>query len=399
MKKRPDYTIRIRPREELSRSEVKASAASRPKIKLNCSPVSVIPAKAEEQNEPLSPPVAAAVTESMMNHKEIEEVESIGFRAPITPLFGHKKRSGRSFKPPRNFFQLSAVVGGAVSVGLLFGYVILHTFTTGSTPTVEDMTKPSVALTQKGENGAAGRTSTEIGTQASVQGQSAVPKRKSLTLTLPVMSLYMVQGGVFSTRAGAEQEAAALREKGWPVHMVEEAGKQMLFLGVSALRDDALALAQVYRADKQEVYIKEKSLPAGTITVAVPEELTSSTMEEIKRFGQTQADLFQNVSLLTGEGFKTGKIEQAAIQKMMAKHRELLQQGRSLTTVLAEQQKTLLQSALNEMTTAVTTLQQFSSQPNRTYLWQAEEKILRFIAFYKQWQEAMATPAASSSPF
>lgn len=392
MKKSPDYTIRIRPNTEQTRPRAQAPTVRRsPKIKLNTSPVAVVQAEAEPASMSDIPEIS------------IEEIETIGFKPKSKSLFARKKWTGYTFKPPRNMFRLSAVAGGAVAIGLLLGYVVLQTFAAEEPPPAGEKAPFALGQTQQNEQkGAGGQTPAGQGAQgqalnSAVSGQTVpgvpspvtTPKTNPLTITLPVVPLYMVQGGVFSTKAGAQQEQAVFQQKGWPTHMEEDAGKHTLFLGVSASRDDALALAQAYRASKQEVYIKEKSLPAGTLTLSVPETLPRGTAEEIKQFGRLQADLFQTVSLAIGGGFKEGKVPQAVLDKMLTQHREALQRGRSVTTVLDERSKALLQNALNEMTTAVTTLQQFASQPNRTYLWQAEENMLQFISSYKQWQQAI----------
>ncbi|MED0672534.1 hypothetical protein P4S95_20400 [Aneurinibacillus aneurinilyticus] len=411
MKNIPAYKIRIRPETEQSQSGARAPAAPhKPKIKLNQSPVAVI--------RPESEPVIGSGTEEpesrftenitllpMMERPDIniEEIETIDFRSSRPSPFMKKKWTGHTFKPPKNIFRFAAVAGGAVAVGLLLGYVVLQTFTMEPSNPEE---KVPVILEQAKQNPQGKAGVQEIGqlAQDKTAGQAAnaasseqakanelvdKPKTKPVMVTLPAVPLYLIQGGVFSTKAGAEQERTVFQQKGWPTHMEEEAGKHALFLGVSASRDDALSLAEAYRASKQEVYIKEKSLPAGTVTLNVPLGMSADATEEIKRLGQAQANLFQIVSQSIGDGFKGGKISQDTLDKVLARHQEALKQGRRVTEVLDEQQKTFLQSALNEMTTAVTTLQQFAGQPNRTYLWQAEENMLRFISSYKKWQQVM----------
>ncbi|CEH28238.1 hypothetical protein AM501_29785 [Aneurinibacillus migulanus] len=398
MKNSPAYKIRIRPETEQSRSEARASTAShKPKIKLNQSPVSIISPEAEPVVDIRTEESESKLTENstsfpMMERPDIniEEIETIDFRPSRPSPFMKKKWTGHTFKPPKNIFRFGAVAGGAVAVGLLLGYVVLQTFTMEPTNPEEKVPAAIGQAKQTPQDKAAGQAAGAAASEQVKTNETAnKPKTKPLTVTLPVVPLYLVQGGVFSTKAGAEQERTVFQQKGWPTHMEEDAGKHTLFLGVSASRDDALSLAEAYRASKQEVYIKEKSLPAGTVTLNIPEGMSADAAEEIKHLGQAQADLFQIVSQSIGDGFKGGKISQATLDKILTRHKEALKQGRSATEVLGEQQKALLQSALNEMTTAVTTLQQFAGQPNRTYLWQAEENMLRFISSYKRWQQAM----------
>jgi hypothetical protein len=429
MKNSPAYTIRTRPEAEQPRSEAPASVTPRqPKIIVNTPHVPVIqteagnvkeerlpatvniqgkkaeevPTETEEKSTPIESTNIEVTNISDIPHIEIEEIEAIGFTPGKKTLFPRRKWTGYTFNPPKNIFRLSAVVGGGIAVGLLLGYVVLHTFTLESTPpagkapsalnqTKQKTEGTSTQLSGQTQPGQAqsGQAGTSAKTSTFTPAPPTTPATKSLSVTLPVVPLYMIQAGVFSTKAGAQQELNNFQQKGWPAYMEEEAGKYTLFLGVSASRDDVLALAEVYRAANQAVYIKEKSLPAGTVTLSVPTALPADSAGEIQKLGQAQAQLFQTVSVLIGEGFKDGKIAPNMLDKLLAQHKEVLQQGRSAAAVLGEQPKANLQNALNEMTTAVTALQQFANQPNRTFLWQAEENMLQFISSYKRWQQSV----------
>lgn len=400
MKKSPEYTIRIKPKTEPLRSGTRTpDTPPQPIIKLNTAKVEITRTQpeAEAENTAAGHPVIEPIISSIPE-LNIEEINTIRFTPGRKSLLSRKKWTGHTFRPPKNLFRLSAVAGGAVMIGLLLGYVVLQTFTSEAPRAGEKKAPIAVGQAQQHKQGKSaiqesGKTAAKTGQAdpaASAPPVASVPKTKPLTLTLPVVPLYIVQGGVFSTKDAAQQERTAFQQKGWPAHMEEEAGKHILFLGVSASRDDALSLAQAYRASKQEVYIKERSLPAGTVTLSVPEALSQGEAEQIQKLGDAQARLFQTVSLVIGSGFKEGKIPQVELDKVLAQHREVLQRGRSATAVLPEKPKTLLQKSLNEMTTAITTLQQFANQPNKAYLWQSEDNILRFISFYKQWQQALA---------
>lgn len=400
MKKSPEYTIRSKPKTEPIRSGSRApDAPHQPIITLNTAKVEITrtpsseDAEGETEGRPVIEPIPTIIPELT-----IEDMHPVRFAPGRKSLLLGKKWTGYTFTPPKNLLRLSAVAGGAVMIGLLLGYVVLQTFTAeapdsaSKVPVVtgQALQPPPQGKAEAQKNGNADLKTEQVAPAAPVPPAASAPKTKTLTVTLPVVPLYVVQGGVFSTKEGAQQERAAFQQKGWPSHMEEDAGKHVLFLGASASRDDALSLAEAYRASKQEVYIKEKSLPAGTVTLTVPDALPQGEAEQIQRLGEAQAQLFRTVSFVIGGGFKEGKIPQAQLDKMLAEHRDVLQRGRSAVSVLPEQPKALLQKSLNEMTTAVTTLQQFARQPNKTYLWQSEDNMLRFVSLYRQWQQSLA---------
>lgn len=91
-------------------------------------------------------------------------------------------------------------------------------------------------------------------------------------IELPAIMSPIIQGGVFSTKEAAHNEADVLSQKGVPVKVIEMDGKTYLFLGLA----DNLANAKIIGAQLQnkgvEIYAKEAYFGGGTVTSLQAEE-------------------------------------------------------------------------------------------------------------------------------
>ncbi|WP_047155107.1 hypothetical protein [Aneurinibacillus tyrosinisolvens] len=381
MNKNPNYTIRFKPSQDRPPEQpVRQEKQKLPKVTLNTAPVSLLPPQPEEEIPLLEEPA----------------FEAVSARRAIGRWGTKRKRwTGSPPRLPKNMIHASIVVGGAIAVGLLFGYVALRIFSTNDAEHLPGSGKPNMAsAVQENKQSSISGNKTEVTKpQAGTLPQQATPspaRTKQVTVSFPALPLHMVQGGVFTTKAGAEEIKGTIEQKGWPVYLSEEDGKYVLFLGSAVSRDDALAISVVYKEGKQDVYIKEKSLPGGTFTLNGPDTMDEAAAAEAAKYGQTETDLYGELSMLSATGLKAGKLEAGQQAQMEKLHRSLLQQMRSLGLLLTDGQKRLLQKEVNELTTAVTALQQFAKQPEQAYLWQAEESMLRFGFTHRELQQLLS---------
>lgn len=371
MRKSPDYTIRTKTVPEASRKE---KVDKKPAIVLNTAPVSRL------TDGTAAPVIEPVPIETDMPYEMDPLIEEAVRRSGFT---GGKNRNRNRNGRRLPVMRITGAVGGAVVVGLLFGYAALQML---ASPEEKHSPVSAPAAVQPHEPT---KSPTVSSPAPKVEAPAPVSKTKPVTISFPSLPLYMVQGGVFTTREGAAQEQAAFKKKGWPVYQVEDGGKYAVFLGMGLSKDDALAIAQIYRDAWQPVYVKEQPVAALSVTVVVPEGLAAKEVENITKVGEVQAALFTELSTLAGTGFREGKAAPERLQRITELHQQLLEKGRSLLAVTDEKKRSLIQAALNEATTSVAAMKQFGSQPNRTYLWQAEESMMKGISAWKSWHNAM----------
>ncbi|BAU26993.1 sporulation related protein [Aneurinibacillus soli] len=374
MSKCPDYTIRTRPVPEASRKDTESK---NPKVTLNTAPVSRL-------TDGSTAPVIEPVPIETDIPYEVETVPYVEEAVGRSGFMGGKKRN-RNRNMHRLFaMRITGIVGGAIAVGLLFGYAALQMLA------VPEKKQPPVPA-----RSTAVRSDVQVPSPAASvpkpKAEAVVPaaQTKSVALAFPALSLYMVQGGVFTTKEGAMQEQAAYKQKGWPVYQVADGGKYAVFLGMGISKEDAVSIAQMYRDAGQAVYVKEKSVAASSVAITVPEGLAAKEVANITKIGEVQAALFKELSAMAGTGFRDGKVAPERMQRAVELHQQLLEKGRSLLAVTEEKKKPFIQAVLNEATTSVAAMKQFGSQSNRTYLWQAEEAMMKWMEASKLWQNSM----------
>lgn len=372
MSKCPDYTIRTRPVPEASKKD---KEKKNPQITLNTAPVSqVIDGSSPPVIEPVPIETNIPYEEKTVPYVE-EAVGRSGFR-------GGKKRN----KNAQQLFaiRITGIIGGAIAVGLLFGYAALQMLTV---PEEKQHPVPTLSVPVKHDVPPSAPTASVPKPKV----EAAVPtiQTKSVAIAFPALSLYMVQGGVFTTKEGAIQEQAAYKQKGWPVYQVADGGKYAVFLGMGISKEDATSIAQMYRDAKQAVYVKEKPVAATSVTITVPEGLAAKEVANITKIGDVQATFFKELSAMVGAGFREGKVAPERMQRVVELHQQLLETGRSLLAVTEEKKKSPIQTALNEATRSVAAMKQFGSQPNRTYLWQAEEAMMKWMEASQAWQNSL----------
>ncbi|WP_027414888.1 SPOR domain-containing protein [Aneurinibacillus terranovensis] len=409
MKKTLAYTIRSKPSDTPAaklkhptvgpavRPAVPKKQGKTPKIKLNTSPVPVLPILTEDlQERPFFHEKSPFYkeTSSYYEDKQDDSGDAISgdglSEAPFEEnLHIEPVRTSHSFRrkgPGPHTFRHSFVVGGAILIGLLFGYVVMHTFAQNpQPPAVKSMdasagsVQPSAA--EKPPDSARSAPAQPNGQPSS--GQTGA----TMTLTLPAIPVYLIQGGVFATDESAGKMAEQFKQKGWAVSSSQENGKRYLFLGVGSTHDEADALAGQFRSANQDVYIKEKALQAQTVTLQVSGD---KKIGPLPALGQTEADIIHQLSTCTVSGLTTGKTDPTAIQKIVSAHHQLLQQGQEIQSVLKDSPRQLLQKELNDITSAVTGVTQYGKQPDKAYLWQAQENIMHFLADHQQLAASIA---------
>lgn len=255
----------------------------------------------------------------------------------------------------RKIIKTLIVIGGGVAVGLVFGYVLLHTFVN---PSPEG--KPAGGVAQQ----ANGSPTNNFGKETNVQ--------------LPAFTFYFVQGGVFSSQESANKTASEFKNKQFPAEVVQEDGKFVVYAGVAASRDDALAIAQLYRSQKQDVLIKEKQIAPRTITLKIPQSVHSDTIGLAGKLGSTSTEMIQVLTTLASEGLKSGKSGSLTDSKLTSIHQTYLQEGAAFAGLLQGAGRDNLQKSLNEMTGAVNAARQYLKSPDRAYLMQLQGCLIRY---------------------
>jgi stage II sporulation protein B len=145
--------------------------------------------------------------------------------------------------------------------------------------------------------------------------KTATPKTSTEKITVQPFTAFFVQGGMFSTKEGANEISNQVKAKGVPAEIIEMDGKSFIFLGVSSTLEQAKSLGNYYKENGiNEFYAKQIQVPEKTIADVNKDEKiffeasqlgfqtllnvtsnaivnTSNTKEDISTISQTESAL------------------------------------------------------------------------------------------------------------
>jgi hypothetical protein len=345
----------------------------KPKIKLNTTPVATIRDITSPKRVQLQPYTESHTQPQPETHiedskperpylREVKRTETSGVRTIIR----HHSRQQR--------LHFSVVAGSAILVGLIFGYVSLHTFTRQADLKTQKAVVPaSTAAVPAGKSA----NTPPAAASPSKQSPPAVP---GITLTVPELHAYFVQCGVFSGPQSAEATATTIKKQGWKSAVSPEDGKYYVYAAAAATGQEAQGIANILQAAGQDVYIKERTFPAVSITIQGKDAAASKKWLSI---GQAEFQQFQRVSTVTFQGLTKGKADPSAIQEAATAQQALTQQGKEILSASPQAGQQVVKE-VSDLTAAAQALNQFGKKPDKSILFRTQASLLSFLANRQQ---------------
>ncbi|RXT14716.1 hypothetical protein [Ammoniphilus sp. CFH 90114] len=271
----------------------------------------------------------------------------------------------------KNVLGVAASVIGAVVLGLIFGFVVLGFFKSGL---LDSPTAPSGAMPKMQEAPVIPTPvpTEEVDDSVAEGGSGEAEASTTVSITLPSNTYYVVQGGVFQDQGSAGPILDNIKAKGWPSSFMGEKPLYLL-LGLAAERDDALALAAPYK--EMDVYIKEWVEETQTVSVPLKKNATT-TQEEWDQWFEREQAMVQALGQAIAEGMTSGKLESESMKQVTDAHRNVLAGGRELISKLPQENQSIGNRMLNDISKGVSAMERYQKQPTEGYLWQAEQALL-----------------------
>lgn len=261
-------------------------------------------------------------------------------------------------RKPNDLLKRLAVIGGGITVGLVFGYALLQTFIS---PNDMNQTGPTGQISQPA---------------MSSQVQTNV---KEMSISLNAINVFLVQAGVFTTQESANKKASEFKNKQQPAEISQEDGKFIVYVGIASSRDEALSIAQFYRSEKVPVIIKEKQIPTDAFTVQIPFTTSQETINQLNTMSATEVELFKLLTVNASSGFSQTTTTGYSTDKITQVHDTFFKQGSTLLGLLPETKKTPLQNSLNEINEAV-------NAAKNNQLLELQGNLLRFYTKEKEFR-------------
>lgn len=236
----------------------------------------------------------------------------------------------------------------AVIIGTIFGMIVLSLFTKDT---------PIQPATEAG-----GPSLTELTSEPEENPPSG-------TVTFDQVATHVVQGGVFTTEAAADKFLKGIKQEGYAGALVKQDDSFYLFIGASGSEAGANALAEKYKADGREVYVK-------AYTVQGTEKKSSEEAAFVKASIDTRESLLEAVT----NAIVSGEITNDRWQQTEKQIDDWLQKKPEK----ANDHATSMEKALLSTEKA---LQEWRGNKQDKQLWLAEQGMLDWLHHYKEWTQ------------
>ncbi|MCM3129931.1 SPOR domain-containing protein [Paenibacillus provencensis] len=271
----------------------------------------------------------------------------------------HASENYTMYRGPRNVWKLAGSIIAAVVTGVMFGFVAMSMLNSENTSnTVSPVTVPaSSGVTQD---------STDLTVTAAA--------------TIPAVTYYMLQYGVFSSPEGAEQAKAELASAGIAAGS-DPLDELRVYAGVSADREDAKLISNQLRTEGVELYVREIQLP----------ELTSlqfsgdrSTVAEFFSSSRAVAEILTSLSIRQLGQQEQNALSEADMNAVTDAHQYWTGTVAKVRTGLPAESESVELQMEAAMNTAVTAVAEYNKNPSKEHIWKVQSQIMNYILLEKQ---------------
>jgi stage II sporulation protein B len=290
---------------------------------------------------------------------------------PTAVIHGRYERHNRT-----PWLKIVASVSGAVATGVLIGFFVLSMFGGDELPG-----------SQAGTTGGSGKSASTVPVQTKTPAtdpsgakDNAAPASSSAAATVSVniaaQSYTLLQNGVFSNQQGADAAAADLRKKGLAAH-VQQSDKFYVYAGMAPSHDDALALSNVLKEQKMELFLKGLTLPA-----AAKIKWTGDSAGPAEQFFAQSHTLVQTIGNFAAARLKEktpSAIDDKTLQTIHTAHQAWTGASGPFGAGLAQEQKASLQKWTTAMNTAVTSMDEYKKNQSSAFLWEAQSSLMQVL--------------------
>ncbi len=299
------------------------------------------------------------------------EAESFG----DSPLSGGSYSGSYHTRRPSYWWKLALAITGALGTGVLLGYAALSfigggTLTGGSgAAKVESSAMQNSSPTADGQT-AAGNAGSKLPGAANEGAISRIP------VQVAAQSYYLLQYGVFSTPAGAEQARQELLDTGLAAAN-DPADGNRVYAGMSPDREQAKLLSSGLKNQGVELYVRGVTLPA------VEHAAFTGTAETVNSYFAASGKLLNEMSglsasLLSGQG-------QAADSPVVSDlHMQWTEAFKALEPGLPAEARSLCAELEKSMSQGISALDEYKKNKAQGHLWEVQEAMMSFLTGQKR---------------
>lgn len=279
---------------------------------------------------------------------------------------------------PSYWWKFALSVAGALVTGVLLGYVALSFFnggsagtgpvsTTGSTSAQEQ----TVGSTDSAKAGVSGTTSTES------TGMNRI------SVQVAAQSYYLLQYGVFSTSAGAEQAQQELLDAGLAAAL-DPADGNRVYAGLSPDREQAKLLSSGLKNQGIELYVREVTLPAA-------EQLAfGGNAEAVNNYFSISGQLLAELASLSASLLSAAPSNAAADTSHVSDlHMQWTEAAKTLEQGVSPAAQQICAELEKSMSQGISALNEYNKNMAKGLLWEVQESMMSFLTGQRQLLSAL----------
>ncbi|MFJ5758190.1 hypothetical protein ACIQAA_03350 [Neobacillus sp. NPDC093182] len=265
---------------------------------------------------------------------------------------GGKKKpaSFTTFSMKRNGGVLKSIIVTAVFailIGTSFGVLMLKLV-------ISENSKPAV-------------TEPVVVDKGSEKGPEATGGKSGSSIVLGAQTLFIVQGGAFSTKDAALDGANQAKGKGAPAQTLAMNGNEFLFLGAADSIETAKQLEGHYEANGFDDVLPKQ--------IPIAEKTVSDINENEKSFLEAAPAIYQQLSKVTSNAIVSGNITSEASKEVSGFGNQLNQSADKLKNEKVKNLNKELSSALEKV-------EAFQEKKNKDSLVEAQQHLLNYLSIY-----------------
>jgi hypothetical protein len=285
--------------------------------------------------------------------------------------------------------------GSAVSIGLLFGFLVLTVFTqeqlSQSYRSVLSGTMQTLTAQELGQRPASSQDL--VGPVQPTSQSQKLTDGKSIALQLPEQSFFLAQAGAFQLDAPEDAAVAPFDKQGIPHLMYRGDDKLYVFAAAAPTRDGILGFASSLKAKGTEVYVKEMTFPGLQKDVTVMPTAGAPQAPDLNAFFLTGWDMVRTLAAQSADvvtATQTAPASATEVAALKENHRRFLEESRAVQT--PEEWKPFFTGMVNGMNQAMSAQAKMQeavagkkTANAESYAWQVQAGVLAYLENYTKW--------------
>ncbi|WP_339250515.1 SPOR domain-containing protein [Paenibacillus sp. FSL P2-0136] len=282
---------------------------------------------------------------------------------------------------PSYWWKFALSITGALGTGILLGYAALSFITggTGETAKAPGNAAVKTGITQ-------GQKAANSGNASDITGVPPEQTGEAVSTQIPVQvapqSYYLLQYGVFSTPAGAEQARQELLTAGLAAGL-DPADGNRVYAGLSPDREQAKLLSNGLKGQGIELYVREVALPA------VNQVRYTGTAAAVDSYFKLSSQLLSELSSLSASllgGVDSGNAG-GAVSDL---HMQWTQAVKTLEPGLTPEGQRIADGLEKSMSQGIAALNEYNKNKAEGLLWEVQEAMMSFLTGQKSLLSAMS---------